>query len=418
MPGTITPLVISSPPGVIPANWVTEIRMTHTYENDVTEGATVQTEERRLFMSRPERILKYRMTAMERKQLNRMLEIIRQAVTRRWPFPIAQDATEANALSAAAGTDFYCDVTNGRFYEGGKAVVYNPAANGYVKDVKYVQIVAIHPTYLELNLPLDVDYVAGNGVIVPCMDVEMSLETAMEPHHDRAGSLDIVALEVLGPSALPSYSDWPPSHFNTVSGDPVLNIDPDWSAQISRGYLRDGVSIKIGRAQHVYGYGEEKATLKMALVCLTRAAAFRALEFLDASRGRQHAWWVISPMTTFTYVSHATHQINVAADGDLSDVQRVKYVAVLYRDKSLQILAAPSAAMTDNGDGTWKIPFTGTVTLDSAQVDIICEAHHVRMASDSFDEVWTTDGICRFDVSCVEIKAEANVVITSLPTVP
>lgn len=396
--------------------WVNGINITTAWDTSVI-GALTTSEQRTGLRGRPNRIVEWPLQSMAIRSATAVQNMMLHAAQTRVLVPIWPDITTADE-NIIDLTDFACDTTLRRLYTGGQVLVYAPnnapgtdsAFNGIIQTVT--------PTALNIAIPPVTLGAAAGYRVVPCIEAELSPSLSTLVQTDRHISGTIVGVESAGPSALPAL--WAPgttpTGYDEYDGIPVLDLPVRTPVQSGWNVRRDGQfhAAGLGRIGQFYGT-RGRVSIPMPLQFLTRADAWRFLQFFDSRAGRVYPFWLVDPVADYELQS-ITSTTRIVVDGqaiNADDFDFRPYIAIWLRDGTLYIRGASyRTRVGSNIVIDLDAAIGGAVTAD--QVARVATCYRCRFARDELVEQWATTEHMTTDVEAVELLAEKSVTISDL----
>lgn len=395
---------------LLQANWRTAVSLSTAWSTDVTVASSLS-EERRALVERPYRTMEVLLSGMDQETSTRIMLAVMKAQDTRMRVPLYCDHSRVTADSS--GTTLWCSTVDRRFHVGAMIVVHE-WDQGRPVNAQHRQILTVLDDRLILTSALTGTIAAG-GRAYPTIDGEVSLEGAAKLLSDHHNEVLFKVVEATGESALPSSCESIPLRMQTHDGHAILDLQYDFKGDIDVGFKREGRSYPQGRGKVVAVEGSRpqvRCTLPMR--GLDRERSFALVQFFDAVRGRQRAFFLVMPDSTFSLVATSTSYVDVQAVGSAADVDAyVDYVAVVMRDGAVHLRGLDS--VTDNGS-TFRLNLdTSLPAIVDANVRKVTVARLVRMEEESQVEQWETDGHCSVSMSVVELLEEKDVDIDLAP---
>ena len=152
----------------------------------------------------------------------------------------------------------------------------------------------------------------------------------------------------------------------------------------------------------------------VSLLFDTREAAWAAVQFCDAMRGKLGAFWFPFPGYPWLATGYDAAYVEIEPAGNIEDVQELlTHVAVYLGDGSIVVREIQSVTLVA---GDWRIVPTAAFPAGTlGDVVKVCPCALVRFESDSFEEQWLTTEVLRLQVSVRELMNEASVASISTP---
>jgi hypothetical protein len=401
-------------------DWSQGLRLENAYMTDVTSSAATSAEERRILRDKPQRTQSIRYVNSTRAIIDRLIVNARRMTAARVQFPLYCDESIGTADTGPnfMGTQatVWCDTKYRRFFVGGRIAIV--PANGEDRG-NFVSSSAINTgiiaeinedrILLEGNLTLS--FQAGAFVVYPLIDCDYVLQpnVIFETHH--VATWELAVIERLGANTLPATRENRPSDMPLLEGIPVLNFnyDQDFAGGVSVTYQRDGASFNRGRGTVVdpndYRY---KQVTEWNLIAMTRADAWKVIQFFDWARGRGRVFFQMDEEDLWTAVSAATTFIEIDPFGTYADFQAdFGYIGIEMNDGTIH---ARRVNTIQNLGSVWRITTTGDnlPALDLTQIRRIARVRKSRMTDDSFEENWKSLEVARFKFTTIEVLDEGE----------
>lgn len=411
----VVPLALPSvPAALLQKNWADSCLLNSAWLDDVTRASSLA-EDRRALSDRPRRVMKARLTALDRADQLKLFMAAQRWLSQRGSVPVYCD--HSRVTQDSTGTSLFCSTKYRRFYVGGRVIVHAWTAKNRPTAVQYNTILEIRDDRLILGASLSGTVPKGSRVY-PAMDAEIALDVQATPSGDRALDATVTFTEVVGPSALPASCQGNPPGAQYYSSKPILDVPPNWGATLELGLTRSGRAYEQGRGRVVAVEGARpQFQHTLTLTSLSRQAAWKVLQFFDAMKGRTRPFWLVQPETLFEPIAVTTTYVEVSASGNYADLNTyLDYVAIVKRDGT--ILIRGIASTTDSGS-FWRITFDSAIPSTTlGEIRKCTGAFLVRMARSELAQEWVTDTACEVKIDVVELLDESTVAVAGITDSP
>jgi len=388
-------------------NWLNTVQVETSFQTVITSAADSVSEERRALLGYPGRIVSFSWTGLSRSALNKILINLRNISSGTWVAPLYPDQAPLT-VAYASGTTLYCSTLLRRFFAGGRVVVLGLGTSGEVDHFEFQTIDSVADAHLVLDGELSNTYSVGRTLIMPCIDVMAVLDPQIDFHTRRAGSVNIVAQEVVGPSLLPGW-EGVPSGFSTFQDIPILHIEHNWVQDLSTTFLREGSHEALGRGMVTHLRGDRARVSQTVSVLMEREDALGLLRFFECRLGRTLPFWMPDPENVWDPLALGASSINIEPEGEFEDFEAdLEYVAI--RDINGDVTVREVDEIVDNST-YWTVSFTSAlpVGLLLANISSVARARLVRFDSDAMEETWHTDETMETQFSVIELLEEGEV---------
>lgn len=410
-PSEVTPLSLPSPlPNLLMYNWEGGAELETRYQVDVVVSRTLD-EDRRLLAGRPNRSVLLRHLPISTGELWQMFaNLLRHGISR-VPVPIYCD--HSRVTGAASGVNIPCDTRYRRFFTGQRVLIHDwTMLDGGSRPGSYEfgEIESFTDSAITLKSSLSGSYAEGDRVL-PCMDGEVELESAMELLSDSKGRISLVLDEVFGASALLPTATGTPDGYDEYNGYPILARRPSWS-NIRPSLRREGTEFGLGRGRFVETVGSRpRFLMDIGYGELSRADIWPLIQLFDSRRGRKNAFFFVQPTAMFNPDAIAAGYVDIDPYGNFEDLEDfLSYIGFVERDGTVQVKEVDF--LTDNTT-TWRVTFTEDLdsTPNLADLRRVTPAHLVRFDTDMMRETWRTDEACSTSFRMLELVNEQTVEI-------
>lgn len=411
----VVPLPLPANLDVFFHNWAQQIKMSTTYQTDVTTSPVTASEERRGLVPRPKRALSLKWTKNQTTELDRILVFLRRMTEERLSVPLYQDHTDLLADLTNVTVVVPMDTTKGRFHTGGRVVLAEVDYALHFTGTKYFRrIVAMQDDHIEIDAPIGVSIQANAGgrswQIMPMIDVEKQLAVEGRFKNGVLMDVELTAEEVLGPSALPPWAADIAPGFPDFRGYPIFNLAPDWSNDVQFGYDHPGEVISTGRSQFVYVAGDRARYALNVRLIGDRALGRTAIKFHDSRLGRLRPWWQLDEEYIWTVLAfNGTGDfIDVAPIGRFADfADRFSFVGLEMADGTRYVREVVNVQDLTT---IWRITVDPQLpgSLNPADVVHVARARLVRNTSDSVSEEWVHGELYQSEFSSIEVLDEGQ----------
>lgn len=405
---SVTPAEVPDvfPPYLLP-NVDAPVRVTTSWDTDITTAVDTRTEERRALLDRPEREIVYSNLGMLRHEANAVFMFGNRRAVHQGKVPIVPDGAR---VIETESDRIHADVSLRRFCVGQMVLIHSWEKHRPA-NISIRTITDIPDDRLSIGIAPDLEYVYPEGSrVLPLIDSDIQLDVDMKAITDEDVEITIDAVEVPGPSVLPPLApDNADVYALAPDGHPILGIDPDWEGGIDQGFSRDGEDINLGRSHMTIGEGPRgswRATLPFKM---RRPEWWTLLRFFDSRQGRRRPFWVIAFNKHMRVVSVVDSHVDIEAMGSIDDAQDFgTALGFLLRDGRRVIRGVDE--ITDNNDGTWRIELDDVVAeLVGASIRRVGWSHLVRWDTDAFEESWSGQGVVEVDLPVMEVPDERSV---------
>lgn len=396
--GVAAPVPLAFPAGLdfFLQNWVQNITMETGYQTTISRSPTTLAEERIALSNRPYRQLDLLLTHDGKDDIDRLMHHLRRHTARSLPVPLLQDVVAD--LAGTTGQDMLTgSFQYRRFFNGGRVVIFpaNPTSKSVMRSADYdiYLIVDVLAGSMQLDRNLDQNYVAGEWMIAPLIDMELVLETGIDQLTDDTAETKLTLNEAAGQSAMPpTFTGNNVDGWQTQLGLPVFEFPPDWQNGLSAAYKRYGQRRVEGRANVVVPQGDRYVQVQDFHLKLDRPAFWAVLNLFDSRRGRTDLFWEIDQEFLWTVTDTDPQFIDVTPRGIFADFVSdfTDHCGILMKDGTVYIRKINSIADV----GSWRISLVAGNDLpdpiDVTQIERFSRARMKRFDSDALREEWHT----------------------------
>lgn len=400
-------------------NWADAVVVESAWRTTIATSESTGSEQRVQRRKRPVRTLDATITSMSQEE-SLDLQMTIQEMQRRSDtgFPLYCDRTEFSSNASSTDTKIFCDVRFKRFYNGQKVVLTDRHFKRRNYGVKalglYAFISSVDQDGLTLQSPLGYAFSAGD-FIFPIIDVHPNLSTTVSLLSDYYTETKLTALELDGPSCLPStWAGAEPPPGASFESLPILEIRPNWKQKVQQKLIRKGVSYGSGIGSQVsLSADKPQMSVQFSTSDYSREEAWDLLRFFDSRQGRTKPFWLVSPLSVWAPVAVNTSYVEVPDHNYLANIQDLVGHIALTDSRGVSLIKKVDSVTT--GIGTFKLNFT-TNPFASAPSGIvsIAPAWRSRFDSDSLRQAWATDTVSSSPINVVEILNEKEAGVSNL----
>lgn len=392
-------------------NWADESRLESTYRTDITEAQETLAEERRLILDRPERQLSVRWLRAGQADVEKFLAQLRKFPNGKMVVPLYPDEVPVSATSASGQSRVNGDFSRGRFFRNGPVLLvrFDPVTKQPVGADAAV-IDRNNGDHILLTASVPVTLSPRLASVVPLMKVDEVLSIRTRLHARQVADLEVTFDETYGPTTLPpTASDVVPG-LPSYRDLPIFTIPHDWSDPVEQGMERSGQRLEQGKGSVVTVRGERHKAEFSFSVTDDRAAAWDAVRFFDARRGRWLACWVLDQEDVWVVVTASGDFVSVlpTSAGFSAFQAEMAYVGLELTDGSAVVRQVVNVQEVL---GVWRLtlaePLPAAVT--AASVDRVARARLCRLKSDALVEEWQTTGAVSVKMELLELLEEEEV---------
>lgn len=395
-------------PMLFPNDWGFGVRMRTRWITDVTRSLGNSRAERWALSSRPARTMQVSVLGATKDESHALLQsAIGRTARLGTPVPIYCDAVPVTAASPeVVGAEIqgriYGDFRYRRFFTGGR-VCFMPrrvSADRAQNSVIFATVLEVAPDQIRvLFINEQVRAVTTADYVIPCMDVELSMQSRGKMLTDGVYQLELEFTELDGASALPA--SWPAVTAESaevlaplckiVDGLPVFPFQADWSEGVDLDIMLEGGSDRSGRSMIQEPVGTAYHQVAISMVGKDREASWRIARFFDAMRARMGVFYLIHPQLPWTVVSYPTlSQVSIKAVGQVTTVAFFKRAC---------FVRANGEILTRGISSVTALSGIHTLVLDAPLPDTsFMEVQPILVCSidqDELEEEWDTDGVMR-----------------------
>jgi len=404
---TVVPLDLPDPlPIPFRANWQTRVTFENEGSTNVDEARETAAEDRRQLWDRPARGFSVALTGLAQDEANKLWMRVLSMSRARTVVPVYQD--EMRTTASSSGTTLNVDTALRRLFVGARVLVFDLDTDGYPDQFEYRTIAAVNANDIDLTGDALSNTYAAGSYVFPVMDVEIELESSsLRLATDDKATVVIAGTEVVGPSALPYLESGNPTGFGTYLGDPILDVEHDWTAEAVASVTSPGESFGLGRGVIVEPRAERgRVQYTLALNQLGRDVAWPVQRFLESRAGRRRPFWMISPQNLFEVVASTTTHIDIAPVGSVEHLQDfLSHVGIVEHDGDVHIRGVDSVVDMAT---FWRVTYDSTIPAppNLSEICKVTSAHRVRLADDVFREEWTTPEVASYSVTLIDLLQE------------
>lgn len=388
-------------------NWASEVAVETAWQTLVDQAEESLAEERSGLVSRPARTLRIRWTGLSRVEGHRIFLALAAAGLAGLDLPLYCDQAPTTAASSA--TTINCPTTDRRFAVGKRVVIHSLERGRAADDAETPTIQSIAAGALTLAAPLVGTFPAGS-LVYPLVETLPVVEPQVTFLSNDAMEIELACVEPIEgsiPALVAAGSD--PAGFSLLDQWPIFDVEPNWATGIRFGLVTQSSAYSQGRSSLVEVRGPRpRAAIDFELLASSRAAAFKVLRFFDSRGGRLCPFWLVNPAATWTPTDIAAGYVDVEEAGSAAETEaQLTHVGIVLVDGTVHVREITS--VIDNGD-TWRIALNPVLpTIDLEDVRRAAPAFFVRFASDTLNESWATDRVCRIGIRTVEVLGEDSV---------
>jgi hypothetical protein len=400
-----------------PHNWAASCRVETSYRTEVLASRDEGREERRGYSERPYRAISVRWTGLSGAEQSRLLYALWRAAGQRTYVPIYPDQQLTTAASSS--TTLHVPTTDSRFAVGAEVLVIAPNGTQERRTVSSFTTSAI-----TLGTALSTTYPTRSRVY-PLVLAEVLPESSHSATTTSIGEVEATFLEVFSSSSLPAAAapsapgvlgaTTSAANPDAPSSTPVLALSPNFVSPVTTSIARPFDKVDQGLTTLYSLHGERAAFgFDFRYSTRTKAAAGDLLRFFDSRKGRLLPFWFVHPALQWTLSSIATTHVDVVAAGNVADLQdSLEYVAVVMKDGTVYIRKVSSVGASG---GAFVITLASSLpSLSGTNVARVTSAHFCRFAKDALAQDATTDTSSDWQLSIVEVLAEAPATEIDLP---
>lgn len=377
-------------------------------------------------------------------EIGNLRQIMQRYANARVLVPLPSDRSRLNPvdLDVRRPDGFGWDSPNGKFghrryFPAGRMLFTDLIADPsklYTTQQPYAQldwrtIASVSSTQLLTDSGEGVLPVMGTGGhhVWPALEGELMLDSLMVMETSEHALYEVTVLETPGASALDAVVDAGavPTGASSYDGLPIFDVSVNWATdRPTAALMRAGDRRTIGLDHELQLYGDKaRWIIGQNQLELSRAAAWRMLEWWDSRRGQTLPFWILSPSADFPLYGQPSDlpadTINVGMTG-LQDVDwtYITHIGAIAADGTFRIAKIASVV-----DWPQANPPYSQITFEAGQWPDelvnprrVTIAHKVRFNQDEFEERWITDEAMETDLSFVEIPNERDeaIVITDI----
>lgn len=389
-------------------NWADKARLESTYRTDITEAQETLAEERRTILDRPERQLSVRWLRAGQDQVEQFLAQLRRFPNGKMVVPLYPDEVAVTAISSTGQALVHGDFSRGRFFRDGPVLLvrFDPVTKQPVGADAAI-ILANEGDRLRLASNVPVTLRPRLASVVPLMRVDEVLSVRTRLITRQVADLEVVFDETYGPTTLPpTASDVVPG-FQRYRDLPIFDIPHDWTDSVEQGMERSGQRLEQGKGSVVTVRGERHRAEFAFSVTDDREAAWDAVRFFDARRGRWLPCWVLDQETAWDVVTAAGGFVSVlSTDAGFDAFQaEMSYVGLELADGRVVVREVVNVQEVL---GVWRLTLAEDLPpgVSAADVGRVARARLCRLKSDALVEEWTTTGAVSVRMELVELLEE------------
>jgi hypothetical protein len=390
-------------------NWATDLSMETAYSTAVAGSNDNDVEERRGLLSRPHRTATVVWAGLTKERLAALLPTLRKMTDSQWVCPLYQDQVYLDQEFTSGGTILYCQPQQRRVHIGGRVAIIAFTGNYYPSNVAYRTVAAKQASYITVDSAVNFDLVPGKALILPCMDVEYTMEPSINLHTDQTATVTLELQEIVGASALPPSWVGLPDGFDTYDGLPIFDPSHDWSVDRRVTYKRSGSQSQMGRGVVTDLRGDHARLLTFWSLGMQRSDAWGIINFFDSRMGRLIPFWTIDPETIWTCNGVGTGYVDVEPLGDSTDFQDdFTHVGLRLADGTKIVRPVSSFVITGN---YWRVQVSTNFPsgLSVSDVQGVARARKSRFNSDALTETWRTDDWATIQIETIELLDDKEI---------
>lgn len=385
-------------------DWSEGMRETISYFTEVL-SAYSDNEQRRALRQIARRGVKFRALALKARDSAGMESLVWGWQNQPFGVPWWQDQTPLTGNTPAGSFSIPCVTTDRQFAVGGIAIIL---VDEYTFEA--LTITDVSPTSITVSSPTQFSWTAGPGTLVmPIFLARLKNQVVV----DRLWSAgDMMDLEFEGEAQQPAPA--PAASLAVFNGFNVLEVSPNWEAEMKRGYNRSMVILdpKIGPITAVDKGGTPLVSQEFPWWLSNHAAVTQLRAFLIAQFGRLRPFWIP------TWDQDLVLNADVGASDTGITIQSEFYTRFFFPSKARQYIAfIPTdgsgnvyrkiTGAVDNGDGTESLilasPTGKAFSHTQTQISFLTLA---RMASDDNEITWFANDLAQANLQLQEVPRE------------
>lgn len=406
------PWDVVEPGYFLPANWTTPVRVFTAWDTTIVPNQK-DGESRRSRIGKPTRKVTASLLARDQYELSRVLGQMQQAGFARTLYPLYSDqVSPTQSYSDALVVSIQEDLDYYRFENGQYAVIYTPETRKFF----YRQISTVNKIANTISFFQEVTGINRNTIILPLIQSRLQLRSSGRVVSDHVVSATTTGEELPGKWTLATSAaaNITPPGFSEYNGTPVLELPPDYKADMQIRYARTGKYSPVGSTQIASVYGERMRQARdFSIIFDSRAEYWKLLNLFDSRAGRTYSWWLPSFTSEYEITEFTPSGIKVKSFGPVEDWEVRPYVSLTKLDGSVEIREISSVSTNDVVD-TLIFDDGAFVEDDLSNVLRVGFAQHVRFSSDEIEEAWFTTDTVEVKVKAVELIEEKIITLADL----
>lgn len=393
-------------------NWAHKLEIETSFQTDVSRDPENSGRERRSRLSKPVRIVTPHWNPDITNGAYSLLWDMMRMGNNRLLIPIYSDVGRITQNSS--GTFLHCDTRLRRLFPGFRVLIYRrDPITGEVSSVISRIIASKSDHGITLTQSMGVAPTPTGWRVVPAMLCEVSLEQTAEFLTDGVADFTPSFEEAHGSTALRVTQDGEGGIWPLHLGHAVFTTEVNWASPPKIGFLRPGSSSEQGKGTAVSLLGPRPEFVQEVTIdCKDRQESWDVLVFLESRRGRARSFWHPIPVplcTNSNIVSVSADEIELSAVPRVLNLQDfLSAVAIRTRDGEVHVARVDSIAQ---GIDSVTISLLDTLPgdLEVSQIKKLQPCILSCLGSDSFTEIWNTDGVASFSFISEELPREEKV---------
>lgn len=412
-PTIVEPVTLPANLSLFLQNWSRQVTVDTLWSTDVQASASTVAEERRGLLSKPQRNVGIRWTAINPGELDEVVPHLKRLARENVAVPLYSDQAElTTSIGGVPSTTLFCDTTDKRFYPGAFICIAKLDFNGHATGEYLVRTISEKfPDRLELTTGVS-SVTAKRALIFPLLNVEVILRPTISYKTGHVAQIDLLFQETYGPNSLGPLESGLPGGFGVYQGLPIWDFEPAWSRDIEVAFQQEGRQYKQGLWQQTDLEGARARYGIDYPFFFERPDALRFMRFFDTRRGRLLPLWHVDQEEIWTIASQSNSdtELNITAIGSFDLFQdELDYIGVVMLDGTVHVREVTDI---DDETSTWEVTMESALpSLDLTQVRRVARARKVRFAEDSQTETWRTTNVCLMDASLIELLDEDEVTL-------
>lgn len=390
---------------MLSANWRKEVVVRSAHSTSISSMVSTQ-EQRGGLTGRPARIVDVQISAMNRRQLSDLRNLLNRASSARWLFPLFSDETVLTAVTTALTTTISCDTTYRRFCVGARVVVFDETSGNFATGV----IQSLSSSSITLTAAIGVVLPKGASVM-PLIESRLNLKGKMTVQSDTVAECQVQAMEVPGPWCLDSSSTpgVTPSGISEFQSIPIFPFAPNYDEPIVVATLRAGSYTNSGISDEADVFGTRASnTFEFTKSCSSRAEFWEVLKFFDSRCGCTFPFWCASPIDTYEMTGVTVSGVSVVAEGLESDWSFRPHVAAISTSGEVEIRQIASVTRSGSED---LLNLTTPFSFPEDEISRVCAAVKCRFSSDELAESWMNLKDCNIAIAVTELPVEQDITL-------